>query len=42
MHTDELYYLIMVCAAFGLFGLAMAVSYVQYRSWLKQQPDARH
>ncbi len=38
MHSGEFYYLIMVIGAFGVFGLAVATSYIQYRRWLKHQP----
>ena len=38
MRSGEFYYLIMVIGAFGVFGLAIAVNYIQYRRWLKQQP----
>lgn len=37
MKTNEFYYLIMVCAAFAVFGVALAANYVQYRRLLKIQ-----
>ena len=37
MTNSEFYYLIMVCAAFGSFGIALAGSYLQYRGWLTRQ-----
>jgi hypothetical protein len=40
MPTNELYFLIMVCGAFGVFALVLAGSYVKYRQWLKQTPHA--
>jgi hypothetical protein len=36
MPSHELYFLIMVCGAFAVFGLVLAGSYIQYRRWLKQ------
>jgi hypothetical protein len=41
MSKNELYYLILVCAAFGGFGLALAASYLQYRGWLSRQAPAK-
>jgi hypothetical protein len=38
MPTNELYYLIMVCGAFVVFGVVLALGYIQYRRWLKQSP----
>lgn len=38
MSSNELYYLIMVCAAFIVFGVMIGGSYIQYRNWLKHQP----
>ena len=38
MQSHELYFLIMVIGAFAVFGLVLAVSYVNYRRWLKYQP----
>ena len=40
MPANELYFLIMVCGAFGVFALVLASSYVKYRQWLKQTPHA--
>jgi len=40
MPTNELYFLIMVCGAFGVFALVMASSYVKYRRWLKETHQA--
>ncbi len=38
MPSNEFYYLIMVCGAFAVFGVAMAANYIRYRNWLKHQP----
>jgi hypothetical protein len=38
MDSHEFYFLVMVCAAFGIFAVAMAASSIKYRSWLKHQP----
>jgi hypothetical protein len=35
MQTHELYYLVMVLAAFGIFGVVLAANYLKYRSWVK-------
>jgi hypothetical protein len=40
MVTHELYFLIMVCAAFVIFAVALAGSCVKYRNWLKHRPHA--
>ena len=37
MSKNEFYYLVLVCAAFGGFGLALGASYLQYRGWLTRQ-----
>jgi hypothetical protein len=37
MKTNEFYYLVMVCTAFSVFGLALATNYVRYRRLLKEQ-----
>jgi hypothetical protein len=36
MKTNEFYFLVLVCSAFAVFGVALAANYVQYRRWLKQ------
>jgi hypothetical protein len=36
MKTNEFYYLVMVCMAFSVFGLALAANYVRYRRLLKR------
>jgi len=41
MTTNEFYYLMTACGAFTIFGLALALNYIQYRSWLKRQPTHR-
>ena len=38
MDSHEFYFLVMVCAAFGIFAVVLGASYAQYRSWLKHQP----
>ena len=38
MESHEFYFLVMVCAAFGIFAAVLAASYVKYRDWLKHQP----
>lgn len=40
MTKSEFYYLILVCAAFGGFALALATSYLQYRGWRSRQAPA--
>ncbi len=40
MTKSEFYYLVLVCMAFGGFGLALAASYLQYRGWLSRQAPA--
>ncbi len=39
MIDNEFYYLVMVVAAFGAFGVAMVVATVRYYAW-KKQPQA--
>ena len=39
--TGEFYYLMMVCGAFAVFGVMLALNYIQYRGWLKRQPVDR-
>lgn len=41
MSKSEFYYLVLVCIAFGGFGLALAVSCIQYRGWLSRQTSAK-
>jgi hypothetical protein len=41
MQSNEFYYLLAVCGVFGAFSLAMAISYIQYRRWLKQPTSRR-
>jgi hypothetical protein len=36
MRSNEFYYLVMVCGTFVVFAMSLAVSYIQYRRWLKQ------
>jgi hypothetical protein len=40
MRSNEFYYLVMVCGTFVIFAASLAVSYIQYRRWLKQ-PTSR-
>ncbi len=40
MQSNEFYYLVMVCGTFVVFAASLAVSYIQYRRWLKQ-PTSR-
>ena len=40
MQSNEFYYLVMVCGTFVIFAASLAVSYIQYRRWLKQ-PTSR-
>ena len=40
MDSHEFYFLVMVCAAFGLFAVVLASAYAKYRTWLKHQPHA--
>ncbi len=39
MSKNEFYYLLLVCIAFGSFGLSLGAACLQYRGWL--QRDAR-
>ncbi|MGZ5912465.1 MAG: hypothetical protein ACXWLB_21505 [Reyranella sp.] len=41
MQSNEFYYLVMVCGTFAVFAASLAVSYIQYRRWLKQ-PTSRY
>lgn len=36
MSKNEFYYLLLVCIAFGGFGLSLGAAYLQYRGWLRQ------
>jgi hypothetical protein len=38
MESHDFYFLVMVCAVFGIFTVVMAASSFRYRSWLKHQP----
>jgi hypothetical protein len=38
MNGHEFYFLVMVCAAFGIFAVVLAASSAKYRTWLKHQP----
>lgn len=40
MTTNQGYFLVLVCGSFLVFAASMAVAYVRYRRWLKQQPGA--
>jgi len=40
MDSHEFYFLVLVCAAFGIFAVVMAGASVKYRNWLKHQPHA--
>ena len=40
MQSNEFYFAITVLGAFTVFGLGLAINYVQYRRWLKQRPHA--
>jgi hypothetical protein len=37
MTTNEFYYLLLVCGAFAVFGISLALAYLRYKQWLKQQ-----
>ena len=41
MRSNEFYYLVMVCGTFVVFAASLAVSYIQYRRWLKQPTSRR-
>jgi hypothetical protein len=41
MTTNESYYLILVCLAFGSFGLSLAAACLRYRGWLARSPQSR-
>ena len=36
MQSNEFYFAIMVLGAFVVFGLGLAINYVQYRRWLNR------
>jgi hypothetical protein len=36
MSNNEFYYLLVVCMAFGVFGLSLGAASFQYRSWLRR------
>jgi hypothetical protein len=40
MDGHEFYFLVMVCAAFGIFAVVLGANYIQYRNWLKHEPHA--
>jgi hypothetical protein len=37
MTTDQMYYLILVCAAFLTFMVVVAANTIHYRRWIKEQ-----
>lgn len=39
MTNNEFYYLVLVVAAFGTFGIALALARLQYTAWRKKQPQ---
>ncbi len=41
MSKNEFYYLVLVCLAFGGFGLSLAAAYLQYRGWLLKETTAK-
>ncbi len=41
MTTNEFYFLMLVCAAFAGFGLALAGNYLSYRRWMKSSASRR-
>ncbi len=38
--TNQAYFVVLVCGAFLVFAASMALAYVKYRRWIKQQPGA--
>jgi hypothetical protein len=41
MSKNEFYYLILVCLAFGGFGVSLGAAYLQYRGWLLKEAPAK-
>jgi hypothetical protein len=41
MSKNEFYYLLLVCMAFGGFGLSLGAAYLQYRGWLLRGAPAK-
>ena len=41
MSKNEFYYLVLVCLAFGGFGVSLGVAYLQYRGWLLRNVPAK-
>ncbi len=39
METSDFYFLIMVVGAFGAFAIAMVIATLQYKAWLKRNPQ---
>jgi hypothetical protein len=37
MESHDFYFLVMVCAVFGIFSVVLGASSLNYRSWLKHQ-----
>jgi hypothetical protein len=38
MQSNDFYFALTTLGAFAVFGVALAINYVQYRRWLKQAP----
>jgi hypothetical protein len=38
MESHAFYFLVMVCATFGIFAVVLAASALKYRNWLNHQP----
>lgn len=41
MTKNELYYLILLCLAFGGFGVSLGLAYLRYQAWQARNPTAR-
>ena len=41
MQSNDFYFAVTVLGAFVVFGLGLAINYVQYRRWLKQPANRR-
>jgi hypothetical protein len=41
MQSNDFYFAVTVLGAFVVFGLGLAINYIQYRRWLKQTASRR-
>lgn len=40
MSTNEVYFLVLVCGAFGVLAVALAAATIRYHRWQRQTVDA--